>query len=114
LPFFKNWIVGFVVAEGSFFVKANKDGCFQIKQKLHHVLFDAFKLTFETNRKITIDQEMYLQFGVSSKADIQKVIDFFSFSGHHALLGLKGIQYSIWLDALRNSSRYGDLKFPEP
>jgi hypothetical protein len=82
------------VAEGSFFVKANNDGCFQIKQRLHHVLFEAFKLTFDTSRKITIDQDMYLQFGVSSKSDIQKVIDFFSFSGYHALVGLKGIQYS--------------------
>ncbi|KHE78256.1 hypothetical protein GE21DRAFT_1313840 [Neurospora crassa] len=33
------------------------------------------------------------QFGVSSKSDIQKVINFFSFSGLHPLVGLKYIQY---------------------
>lgn len=113
LPFFKNWIVGFVGAEGSFFVKANNDSCFQIKQKLHHTLFEAFKIVFDTNRKIYIDKDIYLQFGVSSKSDIQKVINFFSFSGLHPLVGLKNIQYSIWLDALRNSSRYKDLNFPD-
>jgi hypothetical protein len=112
LEFFTNWIVGFVVAEGSFFIKNNNDGCFQIKQKFHFNLFYAFKLIFKTNRKITIDQTMYSQFGVSSKADIQEVINFFSFSGFHPLVGLKSIQYSIWLDKLRNSERYNKLNFP--
>ena len=112
LPFFKDWIVGFVVAEGSFFIKTNLDGCFQIKQRLHLLLFEAFKLVFNTNRKITVDKELYAQFGVSSKSDIQNVINFFSFSGHHPLVGLKNIQYSAWLDKLRNSERYKNLKFP--
>ena len=112
LPFFTNWIVGFVAAEGSFFMKKNNDGCFQIKQKLHLKLFDAFKLVFNTTRKITIDQNLYTQFGVSSKADLQRVINFFSFSGHHPLVGLKAIQYLAWLDKLRNSERYSKLIFP--
>lgn len=80
------------MAEGSFFVKVNNDGCFQLKQKLHLNLFESFKIVFETRR--TIDtSENYNQFGVSSKADIQKVINFFSFSGLHPLIGLKNIQY---------------------
>ena len=117
LPFFKDWIVGFVVAEGSFFIKTNLDGCFQIKQRLHLLLFEAFKLVFNTNRKITLplrglDKELYAQFGVSSKSDLQNVINFFSFSGHQPLVGLKNIQYSAWLDKLRNSERYKNLKFP--
>jgi hypothetical protein len=44
---------------------------------------------------------------------VQKVMNFFSFSGLHSLVGLKGISYSVWLDALRISSRYGNLKFPD-
>jgi hypothetical protein len=43
---------------------------------------------------------------------VQKVINFFSFSGLHPLIGLKGIQYLKWLDSLRNSIRYKNLKFP--
>jgi len=112
LPFFNDWIVGFVCSEGSFFIKANLDGCFQIKQRLHMLLFEAFKLVFNTNRKITVDKELYAQFGVSSKSDVQSVINFFSFSGHHPLVGLKHIQYSAWLGNLRNSERYKNLKFP--
>ena len=113
LPFFKNWIVGFTCSEGSFFIKSNNDGCYQLKQRLHTNLFEAFKLIFNTNRKISIEKGLYNQFSVSSKADIQKVINFFSFSGLHPLIGLKGIQYLKWLDCLRNSSRYKILNFPK-
>ncbi len=113
LTFFKNWIVGFTMSEGSFFVKQNKDGCFQLKQRLHITLFEAFKLIFDTNRKISTEKGLYNQFGVSSKADIQRVINFFSFSGFHPLIGMKGIQYSKWLISLRNNPRYTNLKFPE-
>lgn len=82
LPFFKNWIVGFTCSEGSFFIKNNNDGCFQLKQRTHSNLFEAFKLIFSTNRKID-NINNYNQFGVSSRADIQKVINYFSFSGLH-------------------------------
>jgi len=97
-------------------MKVNNDGCFQLKQRIHFLqeeLFEAFKLIFNTNRKISIEKGLYNQFSVSSKADIQKVINFFSFSGLHPLIGLKGIQYLKWLDCLRNSSRYKNLNFPK-
>lgn len=113
LLFFRNWIVGFAMSEGSFFVKANNDGCFQLKQRIHKNLFEAFKLVFDTNRKIETEKGLYNQFGVSSKSDIQKVINFFSFSGLHPLVGLKGIQYIKWLNSLRASMRYNSLNFPE-
>jgi LAGLIDADG endonuclease len=112
LPFFNNWIVGFVVAEGSFFMKENNDGCFQIKQKMHYEMFEAFKIVFKTKRKINIDKLYNSQFGVSSKIDIQRVIDFFSFSGLHPLVGLKCVQYLSWLENLSKSIRYKNLKFP--
>ena len=83
---------------GSFFIKMNNDGCFQLKQRVHSNLFEAFKLIFGgsieslTNRKIDTANN-YNQFGVSSKSDIQTVINFFSFQGLHPLIGLKYIQY---------------------
>ena len=113
LPFFKNWIVGFTVAEGSFFIKINNDGCFQLKQRIHIQLFEAFKLLYNTKRKILTEQNMYNQFSLSSKTDLQTVINFFSFSGLHPLIGLKSIQYLKWLNNLRNSSRYTNLNFPK-
>ena len=112
LHFFKNWIVGFTCSEGSFFIKSNNDGCFQLKQRIHTSLFEAFKLIFNTDRKINTSYN-YIQFGVSSKYDIQKVINFFSFSGLHPLVGLKYIQYVKWLNSLRESLRYKKLNYPE-
>ena len=112
LAFFKNWLVGFTNAEGSFCIKKNNDACFQLKQRIHVHLFEAFKLLFKTNRNISIEKDKYLQFSVSSKTDIQTVIDFFSFSGLHPLIGLKYIQYLKWITSLQNSYRYKNLKFP--
>lgn len=113
LHFFKNWLVGFTQAEGSFCVKENKDGCFQLKQRIHVLLFEAFKLIFQTSRKIETEKCRYNQFSVSSKKDIQAVINFFSFSGYHPLIGLKCTQYLKWLTTLRNSYRYSKLNFPQ-
>lgn len=113
LHFFKNWLVGFTQAEGSFCVKANNDGCFKLKQRIHVLLFEAFKLIFKTSQKIETEKCMYNQFTVSSKKDIQAVINFFSFSGYHPLIGLKCTQYLKWLTTLRNSYRYSKLNFPQ-
>lgn len=112
LHFFKNWIVGFTCSEGSFFIKSNNDGCFQLKQRIHTNLFEAFKLVFNTTRKIETTNN-YSQFGVSSKSDIQTVINFFSFEGLHPLIGLKYIQYMKWLNHLQNSTRYSKLHYPK-
>ena len=56
--------------------------------------------------------DKYIQFAVSSKTDIQTVINFISFSGLHPLIGLKNIQYFKWLKNLQNSIRYKNLNFP--
>ena len=112
LHFFKNWIVGFTCSEGSFFIKSNNDGCFQLKQRIHTNLFEAFKLVFNTTRKIDTTNN-FNQFGVSSKSDIQTVINFFSFEGLHPLIGLKYIQYMKWLNNLQNSMRYSKLHYPK-
>ena len=112
LCFFRNWIIGFTVSEGCFFIKKNLDACYQLKQRIHVNLFNSFLLIFNTDRKITTDKEKYMQFGVSSKKDVQTVIDFFSFSGLHPLVGLKCIQYEKWLNDLKTSVRYKNLRFP--
>ena len=113
LNFSYNWLVGFTNAEGSFLIKKNIEGCFQLKQRIHNELFKSFKLLFNTKRNIYIENDKYSQFSVSSKTDIQTVINFFSFSGNHPLIGLKYIQYLNWLTFLQNSYRYKNLNFPK-
>ncbi len=69
-------------------------------------------MIFNTNRAIDTSNN-YNQFGVSSRSDIQKVINFFSFSGLHPLIGLKYIEYIKWLSNLHKSSRYANLIYPD-
>lgn len=112
LPFFLNWVVGFTMAEGSFMEKNNGDFSFSLVQRSHTVLFEAFKIVFDSTRKIE-EQQGYSRFTVSSKKDIQSVVNFFSFSELHPLLGYKLIQYTNWINGLKQSSRYAKLRLPE-
>lgn len=92
LPFFTNWIVGFTMAEGSFYHKNNGDSCFSLRQKQlgdHEILFIAFNLAFNTNKKINTTVG-HFKFEVSSVKDLQLVINFFSFTSNiHPLMGYK-------------------------
>lgn len=50
------------------------------------------------------------QLSLSSKNNVQNVINFFSSSNHHTLYSYKVSQYTIWLTALKNSSRYHQIE----
>jgi hypothetical protein len=54
--------------------------CFQLSQRLNPILFEAIKLKFETSRKIGVDSNgLYCRISLSSKKDIQWIINFFLF-----------------------------------
>jgi len=99
------------MAEGSFFIKNNKDICFSIQQREHLLLFEAFKIVFNTKTKGE-NSGGFSKFIVTSIKDIQKVVEFFSFSGLQPLLGYKLIQYNKWINEIRKSPRYCKLKLP--
>ena len=111
--YFKDWFVGFVVAEGSFFIQANKEICFSIGQKGNSALMNAIYLLFEPSRALNYIKKNDISLvRMASVKDIQKVINFFSFENHHPLIGYKKDSYIIWLKALKESNRYKNLKFP--
>lgn len=85
------------MAEGSFGVKKRGDFFFNIKQRTHINLFEAIKLVFKTERKLDGIGTPYLQFSVSSVKDIERVIQFFSFSNLHPLIGYKLKNYNEWI-----------------
>jgi hypothetical protein len=113
LNYFKNWIVGFTVSEGSFCITASGCACFQLKQKEHFEMFESFNIVFNSNKKIGVDKYNNSQFRLSSKADVQTAIIFFSSSGLHPLIGYKAKQYEIWIDYLKSSKRYKEISFPD-
>lgn len=56
LPFFLNWIVGFTMSEGSFYIKRSGEYVFSLRQRSHDLLFQAIKLVFKTNKKLKIKE----------------------------------------------------------
>lgn len=113
LPFFANWTVGFTVAEGSFYTKASGEYFFSLRQRAasHTELFEAFKLLFNTTTQIENDGE-HLKFAVSSVRDLERVVEFFSFSGNHPLVGLKLLQYQSWIANMKSVKRFNGLRLP--
>lgn len=111
--YFKDWFIGFVVAEGSFYVQANKEICFNVGQKGNSVLMETIYLLFEPSRALDYTKSKDLSIvRMSSVKDIQKVVNFFSFDNHYPLTGYKKESYIIWLKALKESDRYKNLKLP--
>lgn len=112
--YFKDWFVGFVVAEGSFFVQANKEISFSISQKGNSTLMKAIHLFFHPSRAIYYSSKNDVSlFRVSSTKDIQKIINFFSLENNYPLIGYKKDSYILWLNSLKQSDRYKNLKFPQ-
>lgn len=113
LDFFAYWVVGFTVAEGSFGVKSRGDAFFSIKQKgiENYNLIKAISLLI-VNREpnIKADYTNSYQLTLSSKADVQLVVNFFSKSND--LYGYKLFQYKKWLTYLKSSNRYKNIIIP--
>lgn len=82
LDFFVDWIVGFTIAEGSFGHKSNGSAFYQIKQKgfENYILIKAICLIIAGReaKAIKADATDSYQLTLSSKLDVQKVVDFFS------------------------------------
>lgn len=76
-------------------VKRRGDVTYQLRQRAigHIELFKAFTLLFKTKRSVELSKG-YLQFVVGSVKDIERVIEFFSCSGLHPLVGLKHDNYA--------------------
>lgn len=111
--YFKDWFIGFVVAEGSFYVQANKEICFNVGQIGNSVLMNTIYLLFEPSRALDFTKSKDLSIvRMSSVKDIQKVINFFSFEDHYPLTGYKKESYIIWLKSLKESNKYKGLNFP--
>lgn len=120
--YYKDWLVGFVVAEGSFFVQANKEISFSVLRSTlakKVIKFyspegsESIHLFFKPNRAIYYSKDKDVSLvRMSSVKDIQKVVNFFSFEDNYPLVGFKKDSYEIWLKALKESSRYKDLKLP--
>jgi hypothetical protein len=96
LDFFANWVVGFIMAEGSFGIKSNKSAFFNIKQKgldnYNIIKAICLLITKREAKPIKADAANCYQLTLSSKLDVAKVVSFFSYQDHR-LYGYKLLQF---------------------
>lgn len=85
---------------------------FSLRQRPHLLLFQAFQLVFNTNSAID-NYGGNMKLAVSSVKDLTTVVHFFSFSGLHPLMGLKGANYAKWIAAMKSTPRFKNIKLPE-
>jgi hypothetical protein len=84
------------VAEGSFFVQANKEISFSVSQKGNKILMETIRLFFKPSRAIYYSKDKDVSLvRMSSVKDVQKVVNFFSFENNYPLIGLKKDSYEI-------------------
>lgn len=98
LPYFKNWLIGFTIAEGSFHIKSNGRAHYSIVQSghenyhlikaIHYFIKGPSSLAHIINPE---DSKVY-RISFSSKIDLMFILNFFDKN----LLGLKKIQFDKW------------------
>lgn len=99
LSYFKNWLIGFTTAEGSFHIKSNKKAHFSIVQSGHEnynlikVIHYFIKGSLSVDKKIKPENSKVYRISFSSKNDLMFIINFFE---NNQLLGLKKLQFDNW------------------
>lgn len=114
LDFFRDWLIGFTMAEGSFGMKSQGSAFYQLKQagedNLYLLKAACLIIIGREAKSMKADSVGAYQLSLSSKIDIEKVISFFLSSDHYPLYGYKLSQFTLWLNALKNSDRYYQIK----
>ena len=99
LHYFKKWLVGFTIAEGSFHIKAKGTAHFSIVQsgiensQIIKAIYYIIKGPDSLNYQIRPENTKVYRISFSSKKDLNFIIKFFD---NNNLLGFKKLQYDNW------------------
>ncbi len=117
LPYFDNWLVGFIEAEGCFSTylpcKEKYDtSAFCISQKDGLQIMSAIKQRFRLNSNpyFNVNQQSYT-LNTTSTRGIQNIINFLS-KTPAKLMGYKKAQYLKWLHQIRVNPKYSKVSVP--
>lgn len=109
LPITKSWLIGFIEAEGSFYI-TSKDSkrlvhCFGITQKNDRIVLEGIKNFLNLSSNVRFNKKGFYSLDVldtNSLIIIKKT--FFS-----CLVGVKSLDYRIWARSFRNKGDYKKL-----
>ena len=106
----KSWLVGFIEAEGSFYL-TNKDSNrishgFGLTQKLDKVVLEAIRITLHINNPVRFKElhNHYILDTTNSRA-IENIIVYFK----NTMKGVKSLEYKIWARSYNNKGDYTKL-----
>lgn len=117
LPYFDNWLVGFIEAEGSFstYLPSSEkyySSAFSITQKEGLQIMSAIKkrLSLKSNPYLNVTHNGY-SLNTTSTRGIQNVINFLN-NTPAKLMGYKRAQYLKWLHDIRVNAKYTNVIVP--
>lgn len=116
LPHVKDWIVGFIEGDGSFYiVKEINRVEFYISQKQEKQLLENIGKIMGLSGKnsVSIKNNGQCILTAVSLKDIQAVVNFMCNPERIRLKGMKKVKFLLWLKELRRNPRYSGIKVPD-
>nr|YP_006280971.1 putative LAGLIDADG homing endonuclease [Helicosporidium sp. ex Simulium jonesi]ACT36198.1 putative LAGLIDADG homing endonuclease [Helicosporidium sp. ex Simulium jonesi] len=99
----KPWVIGFIEAEGSFFITKKDENrlvhCFGISQKLDPIVLLSLKYLFHIPTKVKYKyKHNYYLLETSNSRSIENIIKYFlgPHNTHTNMKGSKGLEFRIW------------------
>jgi len=109
----KPWLVGFIEAEGSFYLVSKSSTRivhgFGLTQKLDKIVLEAIKYTLHipTSVKLKLNHNYYILDTTNSRA-IENIIKYF----HNTMKGMKSFEYRVWTRSYhKHKGNYSKLLF---
>jgi len=108
----KPWLVGFIEAEGSFFIvqkdKTRLVHSFGITQKLDKIVLESIKSILHISSKVQYritNNNKYFKLETTNSRAIHNIINYFN----NTMKGMKAIEYKIWARSLKDKNNFNKI-----
>lgn len=111
--YIKDWIIGFIEGDGSFYITKSGVVGFNVVQKEDKEVLEIIREEIGIKRKINERKGIYT-ITAESREDIERVVSFMTDNKRVRLKGLKKVEFIKWIKYLRRdkSTRYGGMIIP--